>query len=144
MQPPKIAVVILSHQGIVICDYSTEPQPSPLQHESLQSCTQLGQETESMLPPPKYAQMHVLAAVAPNCLHQLVPLHPQHLSHSVCKCAILAGRWRNLEVAVKTVLFSHKFQTSGSSATPPTPSSQRAIMEAAVSTSVVHRNVLCT
>eukprot|EP00798_Chlamydomonas_sp_ICE-L_P025912 gene25912-11588_t len=47
------------------------------------------------------------------------------------------GRWRNQDVAVKTLLFSdHGDQNTGSQ--------QRAVMEAAVCSSVVHPNVVCT
>ncbi len=53
-----------------------------------------------------------------------------------------AGKWRNLDVAVKTVLFSERHGgMHGSKAGTP---QQRAVMEAAVCTSVVHPNVVST
>eukprot|EP00195_Chlamydomonas_chlamydogama_P016146 CAMPEP_0202891888 /NCGR_PEP_ID=MMETSP1392-20130828/1814_1 /ASSEMBLY_ACC=CAM_ASM_000868 /TAXON_ID=225041 /ORGANISM="Chlamydomonas chlamydogama, Strain SAG 11-48b" /LENGTH=1173 /DNA_ID=CAMNT_0049575753 /DNA_START=288 /DNA_END=3809 /DNA_ORIENTATION=+ len=51
---------------------------------------------------------------------------------------VYKGKWRNLDVAVKTVLFTEKH--TGKHDAPQ----QRAVMEAAVSSSVVHPNVVCT
>ena len=48
---------------------------------------------------------------------------------------VYRGRWRNLDVAVKTVLFSSK---RGAMGLPE----QRAVIEAGVSTSIVHNNVV--
>jgi predicted Ser/Thr protein kinase len=48
---------------------------------------------------------------------------------------VFRGRWRNLDVAVKTVLFSSKRGTKGIP-------EQRAVIEAGVATSVVHDNVV--
>ncbi|GAX84642.1 hypothetical protein CEUSTIGMA_g12063.t1 [Chlamydomonas eustigma] len=58
---------------------------------------------------------------------------------------VYRGRWRNLEVAVKTILFSE--QTGGASSSVADRHMQpqrRAIMEAAVCTSVMHDNVVVT
>ncbi|GAX73134.1 hypothetical protein CEUSTIGMA_g587.t1 [Chlamydomonas eustigma] len=50
---------------------------------------------------------------------------------------VYRGKWKNLDVAVKTVLFSNK---SGQKDAPD----KRAVMEAAVCTSIVHPNVVAT
>lgn len=63
--------------------------------------------------------------------------------------SVYRGRWRNLEVAVKTVLFSEQ---AGSGATGTGTGAkkksahpqQRAVLEAAVCTSVMHQNVVTT
>ncbi|GAX73206.1 hypothetical protein CEUSTIGMA_g659.t1 [Chlamydomonas eustigma] len=55
---------------------------------------------------------------------------------------VYRGRWRNLEVAVKTVLFSES--TSSNATRQAAQPQQRAIMEAAVCTSVIHQNVVTT
>jgi len=56
---------------------------------------------------------------------------------------VFRGSWRNLEVAVKTVMFS---EPQGSEINEPLAQrvQQRAIMEAAVCTSVMHPNVVAT
>eukprot|EP00798_Chlamydomonas_sp_ICE-L_P031134 gene31134-6273_t len=54
---------------------------------------------------------------------------------------VYRGRWRNLEVAVKTVLFSESVQTKGRATAQP---HQRAILEAAVCSTVIHPNVVIT
>ena len=50
---------------------------------------------------------------------------------------VYRGRWRELDVAVKTVLFSH---TKGSGNGPE----KRAVMEAAVASTIVHPNIVAT
>ncbi|KAG1663772.1 hypothetical protein FOA52_011823 [Chlamydomonas sp. UWO 241] len=58
---------------------------------------------------------------------------------------VYLGRWRGLEVAVKTVLFSESNQMGTTSkARHAAQPQQRAIMEAAVCTSVMHPNVVST
>jgi len=54
---------------------------------------------------------------------------------------VYRGRWRNLEVAVKTVLFSDRLGVKDKQSAQP---QQRAILEAAVCTSVMHPNVVIT
>jgi len=59
---------------------------------------------------------------------------------------VYRGRWRNLDVAIKTVMFSEAQDAtgSGSGSRVAAHPQQRAIMEAAVCTSVMHPNIVTT
>lgn len=91
-------------------------------------------------PPPCFRIVRLLHHVSrtwPMQIHvQSIPCHHECLP-AACHLQTPAGTWRNLPVAVKTVTFQDR--TSGSQ-----KSQQRAMLEAAITSSISHPNVVST
>lgn len=103
-------------------------------HAALHSALRAGS------PPPCFCIVWLLHHVSRTCQMQThVQPFPATMNayqqHAICKRH--AGTWRNLPVAVKTVTFQDR--TSGSQ-----KSQQRAMLEAAITSSISHPNVVST
>lgn len=103
-----------------------------LQHRDLEAVHNHNTESSA------HGHLHSHPAIQPTQHPAPHKTHPSRPTDSTTPRAplhqVYKGKWRGLEVAVKTVLFSE--QRNGTE--------QRAIMEAAVCASVVHPNVVCT